>query len=285
MEKSTRVYVWDMTLNFEQEGRSEIIEKWMRKECKKWGYQHERIEWVTKPDFNHWQARFSLKNKMTKFQLMANMPWKLGSRQLSVTSNACRGPNFYDYVCKDKSFVVGTRKCDKDVIMPRQLRKIKELKPWQQDLWDLCQIPDDDYINCIIDPAGWNGKTAIAGLMEFSGLAFFCPPVSEAKDMMQIMYGAHKQGYKLDCIIIDVPRAWKTNKYEADFWMAIEMLKRGKIYDQRYTYRQEWIDSPSLWVMINRKPNLECITLRRWKLWGITPDGLRPWVVVYVGNK
>ena len=95
------------------------------------------------------------------------------------------------------------------------------------------------------------------------------PPVSDMKDMMQIAMEMKPQR----AYFIDIPRSVDQTRMTS-FWAGIESLKRGKVYDLRYKYRQKLIDAPHIWVFMNQEPNINAITTRRWKLWRIEEEEL-----------
>jgi hypothetical protein len=50
---------------------------------------------------------------------------------------------------------------------------------------------------------------------------------------------------------------------------AIEQIKKGKLYDFRYSYKTFWIDSPQIWVFCNWLPDTSYLSMDRWKVWNI----------------
>ncbi len=259
---------FDMTMSRTQ-CEADELQEWLKTNTKKWGFQGE----VGAEGYKHWQGRFSLIKKTRLSTLIKTFPWKGGddgSVRLSCTSdNARQEINFYNYVTKDDMTATGERYTDKDTYIPRQIKKIKELKIWQQTIITLLEKPDDDHINVIIDGEGYSGKSTLALWAECHGLGFAMPPVSDMKDMMQIAMEMKQQR----AYFIDIPRSVDQTRMTS-FWAGIESLKRGKVYDLRYKYRQKLIDAPHIWVFMNQEPNINAITTRRWKLWRIEEEEL-----------
>lgn len=264
-------HVWDITIA-RTLCTADELKLWCETNCKKWGFQGEV---GGEFGYEHWQGRFSLIVKVRKGTLIKNFPFRQmegrrGSVRISYTSNNARNDaNFYNYVLKDDMTATGERYSDRDKYIPRQIRKIEGLRLWQNEVIKSIEQPDDDHINVIIDQAGYSGKSTLALWAECRGLGFAMPPVNEMKDVLQIAYEIEPQ----KCYFIDIPRSVDQTKMTS-FWAGIECLKRGKVYDLRYKYRQKLIDSPHIWVFMNSMPNLNAITNRRWKLWRIKEEGL-----------
>ncbi len=269
IEQKTACHVWDITIARTQ-CTAEELKLWLKKNTKKWGFQGE-IGATT--GYEHWQGRFSLITRLRLNTLIKTFPWKgdeNGSVRLSYTSNNARQElNFYNYVLKDDMTATGERYSDMDLYTPRQIRKINKLRLWQEKIIEKIEQPDDDHINVIIDQEGYSGKSTLALWAECHKLGFAMPPVSDMKDIMQIAMEIKPQ----KCYFIDIPRSVDQTKMTS-FWAGIECLKRGKVYDLRYKYRQKLIDSPHIWVFMNQMPNLQAITNRRWKLWKIEEEEL-----------
>lgn len=260
---------FDVTISREVVEADEL-KAWMGANTKKWGFQREI---GAANGYDHWQGRFSLIKKLRLSTLVKTFPWKGGhdgSVKLSYTSdNARQDMLFYNYVTKKDCTATGERYTDKDTYIPRQIRKIKKLKVWQQKIITINETPDDDHINVVIDYKGYIGKSTLALWAECHGLGFAMPPV-EIKEMMQI--ALDRKTYL--AYFIDIPRSLDQLKLGA-FWAGIESLKRGKVYDLRYKYRQRLIDAPHIWVFMNEDPDIRAITERRWKLWSVADGDLK----------
>ena len=71
---------------------------------------------------------------------------------------------------------------------------------------------------------------------------------------------------KVPLYIIDIPRAVNKDRLFQLFG-AIETLKDGYAYDDRYHFREAYFDCPNIWIFINHKPNLDLLSRDRWELW------------------
>jgi len=85
------------------------------------------------------------------------------------------------------------------------------------------------------------------------------------------------------CIFIDLPRAMD-KKHLRGLFTAIEQIKKGKVFDTRYSYKEWWFDSPQVWVFTNIPPKTHYLSADRWNLYQIVNGALADFVpVVPVG--
>lgn len=101
------------------------------------------------------------------------------------------------------------------------------------------------------------------------------PPLNDFKEIIQIMYGicSAKNLRTIGGVFFDLPRAMDKERLHGIF-CALEQIKKGKLYDMRYSYRDWWIDSPQIWVFTNYLPDLSLLSNDRWNLWEVkgNPD-------------
>jgi hypothetical protein len=170
----------------------------------------------------------------------------------------------FDYVMKDDTRIDGPWK-DSDLEVPRQLREISNLYPWQEAMKDRLGTWDPRCIDVIIDEGGNNGKSIFALYCMVHGIAEKLPFMRSYRDIMRMVccVGA-KPAY-----IIDIPRAINKDRlYE--MWGAIESIKNGIAYDDRYEYKRIVFDSPRVLVIMNTVPDATLMSADRWKIWGIS---------------
>lgn len=247
---------WDFTLHDICD--RELVDEWLKKTCKKWCYQLEKGELTKKL---HYQGRVSLKLKARMPELWRGIHW-------SVTSKENMDNDFY--VCKEDSRVEGPWR-DDDPYIPRQIREISELYNWQKELILLAKKWDTRTINVLVDKGSCKGKSILVGKMccELK-IARKIPPLSNYKELMCMVMCMPES----KCYLIDMPRALDKSKQE-EFFSALESIKDGHVWDNRYTYKEKWFDSPNVWVFTNTYPDQSLLTPDRWKLWSITETGLR----------
>lgn len=69
-------------------------------------------------------------------------------------------------------------------------------------------------------------------------------------------------------IFLDMPRAMNKERLNG-IYTAVEQIKKGKLYDLRYSYKEYWIDSPQIWVFSNIEPDISLLSRDRWRIWTI----------------
>ncbi len=253
--------VWDFRLTASDTNEKEV-EKWCRKHCKKWCFQKEKGE----SGYEHFQGRISFKSKKRLTgckKIHATAHW-------CPTSNANRDNCFY--VTKEDTRIDGPwadqEQCDEDYI-PRQIREMETLRPWQQTIVDQATVWDTRTINVVIDKKGGMGKTCLMSYMRCHKIAKKLPGVNCHKDLMRMAYSVGVAR----CYTFDLPRAIDKTKL-AGLYAALEELKSGYCYDDRYNFRDRVFDCPNIWLFTNKDPNLNLLSMDRWKLWKIEDNEL-----------
>lgn len=255
--------VYDFTCP-EESTTIETIKMWCEEHCKKWCFQIEEGE----SGYIHFQGRISLKRK-----IRINQVFKLSfceKTRWSITSNENRDNDFY--TCKDDTRIFGPWKdTDVEVYIPRQYKgKLETLRPFQQTIWDSADIFEDRQINCIICKKGNVGKSMIASLCDLYGRGFDIPPINDSEKLIQSVCNMlmGKRCRQPGIIFLDIPRSVKQEKLSGMF-VAIEQIKKGKVYDMRYKFRDFWFDSPQIWVFMNIKPKTKYLSRDRWVFWAV----------------
>lgn len=253
MSAENPVATWDFTL-FEEYCERSVLLAWIKENCKKWCFQLERGERTSKL---HFQGRVSLKVKTRKpDKVVKEIRW-------SPTSNSESKNDFY--VCKEETRVEGPWKdTDKEIYIPRQIKEITTLYPWQQKVLGMSQVWDRRCINILIDPKGNRGKTILITYMCVYEIAKILPFCNDYQDIMRMAYGVGTS----PCYLIDMPRAINKERL-LQLFAAIETLKGGYCYDDRYSFKSRWFDTPNIWVFTNKIPDLDYLSFDRWKFWGI----------------
>lgn len=248
------VATWDFTLwDKENKLNKEGIIEWLTKFSKKYAFQ-----WEDAGSGKHYQGRISLK---VKKRSLPEIKWGI---QWRLTSGASCKDEFY--VLKEDTRVEGPW-TDRDEIhyVPRQIREIEELLPWQNSVIEISRKWDPRSINVIVDENGCKGKSILVGKMccELK-IAKKVPALNNFKDILNIIYCMKESKIYL----IDMPRAMDKSKQE-EFYSAMESIKDGHIWDNRYTYKERWQDAPNVWIFTNAHPNKDLLSKDRWKIWTI----------------
>lgn len=249
-----QVYKWNFTLKSENITVDELKEE-LKRMCKKWVFQLELGE----TGYLHYQGRISLKVKKC-------LPDKKWCFHWSPTSKTNVDNDFY--VTKEETRKDGPWK-DDDIYIPRQIREINNLFGWQCSVIERCQKWEPRIVNVIVDAPGCKGKSILVGKIccELK-IGRSIPPLTNYKELMGMVMCMPES----KCYLIDMPRALDKSKQE-EFYSAIESIKDGHVWDNRYTFKERWFDSPSVWVFCNKKPNSQLLSTDRWRLWEIGPEG------------
>lgn len=255
---------WDATIAERLTTKGELV-RIFKEHCSAWCFQLERGE---ETGYVHWQCRFRLEKregyKQAKQRLTAVKEIMPYGANLSITSNKNRNNMFY--VSKEKTRVEGPWS-DKDRYIPRQIREIKKLYPWQQYIVDNYDVWDTRTINIVYDTKGNNGKSILCGYMRAYGYGFVLPFVNDYKDILRMIYGIDTKR----CYLIDMPRAINKDRLY-QMYGAIETVKNGYAYDDRYKFKDKNFDSPNIWIFCNSLPDRSMLSQDRWKIWEISDE-------------
>lgn len=250
--------VWDMTI---ADGLFSVVQlkTLMKEHCKKWCFQ---LEEGKETGYKHYQCRVNFKSK----QRITSIVKIFVGAHVSPTSTVNRDNMFY--VTKDESRVAGPWK-DDDPYIPRQVREIAKLRPWQEGVISLSKVWDTRTINVIIDCVGNIGKTTLCSYMCVHRLGTMIPFANDFKDIMRGVMDRPKLG----CYLIDLPRAISKDRLY-QLYGGIEMVKSGYAYDDRYKFQEEWFDCPAIFVFTNVVPDAALLSRDRWKLWEVVDNEL-----------
>jgi len=236
----------------------------LRDQCKKWTFQKEQGE---ENGGIHLQGRVSFKTKCRKAQAIARL--KELKANISLTSTACMKNDFY--VTKSEGRIEGPWKDTDEVkFIPRDILEIKELYKWQSKLIEIIKVYDPRRINYIYDPHGNQGKSIFQRYCMVYGHGQIIPFCNDYKDMLRMVMDIPE----CKCYIIDMPRAINKEKLN-QLYSAIETVKGGYAYDDRYHFRQKMFDPPNIVVFANILPNREYLTQDRWRIWEIIDGDLK----------
>ncbi len=246
------VCVWDFTCW--EDYSAEDLRKILSDSCKKYCFQLEDAG-----SGPHWQGRISLKAKSRLSGVN-----KILTAHWSVTSGENRDNNFY--ACKEDTRVCGPFKDDDilDIPLPRQLACIETWRPWQQSVIDSADVFDTRSINVVVDLKGNIGKSSLALYLTCLRKSCYVPFIREFRDLMRMVMDMPKLGMYM----VDLPRALK-KEHLREMWSAIETIKSGYAFDDRYNFKFAVFDSPVIWIFTNEVPDLSYQSEDRWRLWEV----------------
>lgn len=256
---SKQCCVWDIRVSEEKISQSDLANLFKRI-AKKWTFQLEKGE---QTGYLHYQCRVSLKTVARENELHKRMDGL--EAYITPTSNANRNNNFY--VTKDETRIGGPWK-DDDPYIPRQIREITHLRYWQLQVVESAKKWETRQINIVYDEKGNHGKTILKTYIGCHKIGRALPFCNDYRDLLRIIMDTPK----MPLYIIDIPRALNKDKL-FQFFSAIETLKDGYAYDDRYHFREEYFDCPQIWVFMNVIPELNMLSSDRWVFWQFTPKG------------
>lgn len=261
---SNPIYSYDFTLSCHIEQDYAKVWKDLRQIAKKFVFQKEKTE----NGYIHFQGRISLIKKKSLsplLKLISNTC--LHGCHLSPTSN--EGSTSFNYVMKLDTRLEGPWDENTDIILyiPRQVQDI-QLRPWQSSVVHTYNVWDTRTINVIIDKEGNIGKSTLVSYMRCHKLARKVPPVCSYKDVMRMVCDMPISS----CYLFDMPRGVEHN---AQLYTAIEEIKSGYAWDDRYKFREVFFDCPTIWIFTNKKPNEKLMSKDRWRLWEVIENKLK----------
>lgn len=258
--------MWDFRISADGLDR-ELLVADLKSMAKRYCFQLEKGE---QTGYLHYQGRMSLIKKHRKTELMKMFNKIPVPNYLEPTVNATYFAGDMFYVMKEETRVEGPydeRETQKYI--PRQYRNmLSKLYPYQQKIFDSANDFDTRIINMIYCHRGGVGKSTIASVCELFGNGIDLPPVNDAEKLIQSCCDIceAKQSRNPSPIFVDLPRAMNKDRLNG-IYTAIEQIKKGKLFDLRYKYKEYWIDSPQIWVFSNIEPDLSMLSMDRWRLW------------------
>lgn len=259
---------WDFTIGSEFIELDDLLEL-CKKHCKKWHFQEEI---GNETGYEHFQGRIHFRSKTRNPKY--TFPDFPEETHWSVTSK-CNMNNF-DYVTKDHTRIDGPWTSQmvslmEPIKLPIQLRHIKSLRPGQQRIIDSATNNIDfRCVNILVDFKGKHGKSTICQWIECHRLGRSIPFCNDYKDAMRMVMNLEKEWHS-PLYIFDVPRGLEKKKL-FQFFSAVETIKDGTAYDDRYKFKKMIFDSPVIWVFTNKIPDITLLSADRWKFWAPADD-------------
>lgn len=252
------VYGYDFRYSADSVELDQILED-LKEISKKYVFQLEEGD----SGYKHYQGRLSLIKKRRKHEALRLFSHPPNYFEPTNTSEYLTGEAFYQ-TKKDTRILGPWSDQDKELYIPRQIREIENLYPFQQQIVDSVCGWDKRSINLVYDPNGCNGKSILVGYLRAHALARCLPPLNDSKDMLRMVCDLPTSR----CYIIDMPRCMNKDRLFG-FYSAIETIKDGYAYDDRYSFREKVFDCPNIWIFSNSIPDLKFMSFDRWKIWGI----------------
>jgi len=240
---------WDFTLGKSFVDDEVILIDNIRKVAKHYCFKLEMGE----GGYIHYQGRLSLKVK-------SRHP-DIGFRECNWSPTSCKNVDNNFYIEKEETSI-GEIISDKTYsYIPKQIRGIV-LHPWQKAIVDDRLVWNTRTINCVYCKTGNIGKSILTSYVGCHKLGRALPMMDSYKDLMRMVMDTPKS----QLYLVDFPRSLSKVAC-AGFWSAIETIKNGYAYDDRYSFREEYFDSPNIWVFLNTLPDLSVLSTDRWRFW------------------
>ena len=264
-----QVQVWEFRSNSDHFEDAVVLQKFLHKIAKKFVFQLER---GSTTGYEHWQGRMSLwkvKRKPELMNMIKGMDMPIPNYLEPTTRSEHKKEAFY---CMKEDTRLAGPFSDKDMpqYMPKQYRD-KVLYPYQKTVLESRHTFDERVVDCIIDEDGNNGKSTVASVGDLQHGAIDMPPVNDGERLIASLCDIliAKDCRTPGIVFFDLPRSLRQDKL-ASLYVAIEQIKKGKVWDMRHSYKEWWFDSPRIWVFTNTLPNLAMLTRDRWRFWRIT---------------
>jgi len=272
-EMAGPICCYDFTLSAGEAGdaRNAIqyeLTTFLKDHCKAYAYQLEKGE----TGYVHFQGRVSLGTKRRLVELIAlvheTFPKLLGCHwSPTFTDNKLPAKAFYCMKPETRLEGPWTSEDLETLYVPRQLREVINFYPWQTKVIASAEEWDARSINVVLETIGCRGKSILATHMGVHRLACSLPPLNDYKDLMRMVMDMPTSR----CYLVDMPRAINQNKLNL-FYAALEEVKSGHAWDDRYTFKQKYFDAPNIWVFCNTMPDVSTLSKDRWKFWRINVE-------------
>lgn len=201
----------------------------------------------------HLQGSIIFENKvrpMSLFKLFSSIHWEK-TKDLKASLKYC---------CKEES---RTGNVYANIPIPKPIKIINNLKPWQLSICSILQDePDDRSIYWFVDYGGGIGKSCFTKYLcvKYSAIVL----CGKASDMKQgIMNYNEKNGYFPNIIIIDLPRTFNSDYLS---YCGIEEIKNGCFYSPKYEGGMCLFNCPHIIIFSNYKPDTMKLSKDRWKV-------------------
>lgn len=249
----------DLPLVVGEEGVRARLIKELKVVAKAWIFQ---LEQAPTTGTYHYQGRFSLPTGMRLGEQKSRFP-EFG-KYMHITPECTGNEEASAFYSMKEDSRKGGPWHDKDEAryVPKSVRDIT-LNDFQSLCTSKIEGQDDRKVLFVIDVAGNTGKSTLVRYLCCRKGALRVPPtMRSAHDMIQFIFGQVTQLDKVHTIVLDIPRSH--SKTWDSYLAALETLKDGYVYDQRYTAKNKYMEPPKLLVLCNEKPPRHHLSDDRW---------------------
>lgn len=233
---------WCLTLNNYTDEEVSAIVPMVKEHCRIAAIGYEIGEKCGTP---HLQGYVEFKVKVRPLGL-----FNFTNRIIWAKAKKKRGPNVR-YCSKDANMLI-------TLGLPKPIKVIEDLRPFQQEILDICmEEPDDRSIYWFWDEAGNIGKTQFMKYMCVKHNALPCVGGKFA-DIMNLIFNANMDETRT--IIFNVPRGHR----EHISYSSLEAIKDGLVVNTKYETGFKVFNSPHVIVFANFPPDTSSLSADRW---------------------
>lgn len=136
-----------------------------------------------------------------------------------------------------------------------------EWRPWQREVIDRLDGQNDRQILYVYDQYGNKGKSFLASWLSCRRRASYLPATLKgARDLLRVALDRPSS-----CYFVDFPKCVTMSNIPQVF-AAVESIKNGHVYDDRYEYRDLFMDHPKVCVFGNFQPDKSMLSKDRWDI-------------------
>lgn len=245
---------WFFTYNNYTLTDIETIETKFKEICVKYVFQQEKGAEGTK----HLQGFIKLKKKMrwTEFGLPNGIHWEKPRKD-----SDCE-----EYCCKEATRDGQIYTNIPPKVLPEPLDVIEKLHPWQEELMKLFEVKANNRdVIWVYDRIGNIGKsTFTTHLYDTKPNTIFIDGVDK-KDIINGIFNFKLEINHSSIVMLDIPRHAGNHVC----YSAIESIKNGLIFNQKYETGSRRFNSPHIIIFANEPPVITQLSLDRWKIFEI----------------
>lgn len=160
-----------------------------------------------------------------------------------------------DYTCKGGNYYWARER------IPYPYNTVPTWRPWQAAVIRAANLPRQ--IVCVVDRIGNTGKTFLSMWHAWRHKANILPIMKGYQDLMRSTAELLKNQEEIKLLFVDLPRALPKNQLRP-LWSALESIKNGYAYDDRYRLNQRLFKPPKIVVFTNAPPDLNYLSRDRW---------------------
>lgn len=243
---------WFFTFNNYEEKDIDIIINKLDTICDRYIFEKEN---GSKNETPHLQGVIFLKEKMrwTEFKLSNKIHWMTTKNEQAAIK-----------YCQKEYHWNGNQIWSKDIKICRNIFEIPIKTTWVTYIEDIVknEIYDERSIHWFWSQEGAMGKTKLMKYLYQRYKAILISSPTNAKDMMNLVYNNLKDTDKVNTIVIDLPRSYKST---SGLYEGLESIKNGIISNLKsYKNDTKCFARPNIFVLANFRPTTIKMSKDRW---------------------